>query len=1809
MTAKSPEGGSSPSALLAPGSLVDHFRVARLIGRGGMGEVYLARDTKLGRKVALKVIRPEGLEDARSVDALLREARITARFNHPHIVMIHSVGEIGGSPYLALEHLEGGSTLRQRMDDEAPSMRESLRIALAIAEALVEAHKHGVLHRDLKPENVLIPQDGRLRVVDFGLAQALSLSGGKTPLPKPINKVDDIAVGERETAVCLEDDSSGVVGTPGYMAPEQWMGDESTGQTDIWALGVILYELVSGAPPFEAPTIIGLCGSVCTEPHPPPSSAPALPKELSTLIDRCLEKEAAQRPTAHEVAGVLRSLLTRERNLSAAQLRPFRGLMPFSERHAELFFGRDGEIAAFIERLRDTPILPIIGPSGAGKSSFVQAGVIPRLRDQGRWVVLQLRPGADPLGALVLRLQRGETDAFSEPTLRSLSNNSWRGLASSPPPPLDEQDGQGALSIEYSNEELREQLRQNKALLALLLGQIAEAEDSKVLLFIDQLEELYALASEESDEESQQLRRDFMEIICHAADDPLGPVRVVFTLRDDFMVRLAETEIAREILGNITVLRSPEPEALREILTQPLERAGYSYEDDELPEEMIRAVGAELACLPALQFACTKLWDARDKTRRVLTWQAYIDMGGVEGALARHADEVLEGLSSEQSDIARQLLLRLVTPEGTRRTLARSQLVDGFDADQQLVEDVLKRLIDGRTITVRKGHHQGSGEAVVELTHESLITRWSKLARWVEESREEVTFLAEIGQAAELWARRGELDDEVWSGDALQQALARSRRCAALPDGVRRFLDAGQRRSRRQARRKKLLTVGTIAGLTLLAGVIGLVALELAAKERSANIARQHAEEGRAEAQREGAYSALARGDMLAARAGLRQSLEADDRPLTRALWWRLRDEPLLMRKQIGFPIYALAATPDGSTVATGCASGAIYLLDTHTQDVRFLRGHDSQVLALDIAPDGRTLASATLTGEIALWDLSSGNRLHTLQGHTDKIWGLRIAPDGTRLLSASHDETVRLWTITPEGVQNQKLGTHEGCAWPVAISPDGELGASGGCDGVITLWNLNSAGKGLAQLEGHAERVQSLDFSADGRWLASASRDETIRLWDIPSGEPAGVLRGHLGRARSVRFHPDGKRLVSSGDDGAIRVWDLNTKKQLRLLDGHQSWVWTLAFVGDQRAKARLISGSHDRSIRIWNIDAGQNSRLIGGHDEGLQGVSFQPRTQQIATSSRDGTIRFWDVKQGLTTRLGRTSTGGSWGIQFSPDGAIMATSGEGETLVLRSEPSGQTLTELAGHVRWYSESSFSPEGDLIASAVRGDAVGVWDVRTGEQRLLLQGHEAGITSVSFAPNGESLASGSHDGTIRLWNIDDGSCQAVLRGHGGCVSSVCFAAESELLLSGGCDGVLRSWELPSGRGHVLGEHEDRIHRVRFHAATGRIATASADGTAKIWASDGRPIATLVGHRDEVNGVAFDESGTLVATASDDHTLRLWDAETGRPRWQMPVMLADPTEIFSQQGWEILSPDPLRRRPSQSAWRDAVEARGRYGVSASASPLCLVTDDGLEAWDLEEDQRLFQNAGEAVDELVAVDSGCLVRRGDQLWLFDREGNAHRLADDVLTLCRERVGSGEQATIVVGPDRARRLSLSEVQSATTVLEDVRLDGASTAAHVDDHLVVGYREGALRAFALNDARQIACDQVPAARATRITAGPRSSNTFIAGYEDGSFGIWSLENGRRLHRGALHGAIVHIVLEGQTLFVGSELGQHRTLDLSAFTMDYCELLHEVWDEVPIVLDGGRLIETPIPADHRCAQSIQRASAASRSSGAADGR
>jgi len=237
-----------------------------------MGEVYRARDTRLDRYIALKVLPAATLTDSSSRARLLREARLASQLNHPHICTIHEVGEADGHVYVAMELVEG-QPLSAKLEGGPLPAEQVLRLGGQIADALAHAHAHGVVHRDLKSLNVVITPEGRAKVLDFGLAKRLD------------DQKSD-AITRLQTSLT---EPGMVVGTLGYMAPEQLRGEAADARSDIWALGVVLYEMASGVQPFLGQTGYALTSAILKEaPRPLPAAVPA---DVGATITRCLEKE------------------------------------------------------------------------------------------------------------------------------------------------------------------------------------------------------------------------------------------------------------------------------------------------------------------------------------------------------------------------------------------------------------------------------------------------------------------------------------------------------------------------------------------------------------------------------------------------------------------------------------------------------------------------------------------------------------------------------------------------------------------------------------------------------------------------------------------------------------------------------------------------------------------------------------------------------------------------------------------------------------------------------------------------------------------------------------------------------------------------------------------------------------------------------------------------------------------------------------------------------------------------------------------------------------------------------------------------------------------------------------------------------------------------------------------------------------------------------------------------------------------------------------------------------------------------------
>lgn len=374
----SDEGRSEEGVLV--GRRMGRYRFLALLGEGGMGQVYLAHDTRLGRKVAIKVLLPELTKNEMLLHRFEQEARAASALNHPNILTVYDIGEIDSLHFIATEYVQG-ETLGHLLSNSTMTIDGTLDIAAQVAGALAEAHRAGIVHRDIKPTNIMLRPDGAVKVIDFGLAKLVEPSSANYDVP-------------RMTMVNTEPGI--VMGTPFYMSPEQLRGSQLDGQTDIFSFGVMLYQMISGKLPFRGSSQSEVIAAILTEePKPVSQYIPNVLRDLDQLVSKALQKTKEAR--YQEMKDLLSDLQALKRKLELGASPPIQTVRledtvrtPQPESHPDnlpieltSFVGREAEIAAVSKLLlqESTRLLTLTGTGGVGKTRFCLQ-VAARVADQ-----------------------------------------------------------------------------------------------------------------------------------------------------------------------------------------------------------------------------------------------------------------------------------------------------------------------------------------------------------------------------------------------------------------------------------------------------------------------------------------------------------------------------------------------------------------------------------------------------------------------------------------------------------------------------------------------------------------------------------------------------------------------------------------------------------------------------------------------------------------------------------------------------------------------------------------------------------------------------------------------------------------------------------------------------------------------------------------------------------------------------------------------------------------------------------------------------------------------------------------------------------------------------------------------------------------------------------------------------------------------------------------------------------------------------------------------------------------------------------
>jgi WD40 repeat protein/serine/threonine protein kinase len=1408
------------------------YRVLEQIGEGAFGVVYRAIQPQVEREVAIKAVHPELANHPDFVRRFEREAQIVARLEHPHIVPLYDYWREPDGAYLVMRFLRGGSV----EDLLASGPLEPARVAAIVdqvASALAAAHREGIVHRDVKPGNVLLDEEGNAYLTDFGVA----LDAGSP---------------EKSTGTMMR-------GTPAYLSPEQIRLDPATPQSDVYALGIVAYEMLTGTHPFPGSSLTALLDRHLRDPVPPLrdarpdlTSAPAVDR----VIARATAKDVPGRfEDVLQLAAALRAALegSSAPTTSVAEVRnPYKGLRAFLEADGGDFFGREAPTNRLIRRLQEqgegSRFLAVVGPSGSGKSSLVRAGLLPALRQEAiagsdHWYVIDVLPGSHPMREIETALL---------------------GIAVDPPPSL------------------LEELERDPVGLLRAAHAVLPDPTSELLIVVDQLEEVFTLVDDEEE------RAHVLASLRAAALEPDSRVRVVATLRADFYDEPLMVRGFGDLLAARTEAITPMSlEELERAIVAPADRSGLKVEPTLLAA-ILADVGERPSALPLLQFALTEVAEHHDGG--VLRLGIYRQIGGASGALARRAERIFEGLSDPGREACRQLFLRLVTlgegTEDTRRRVRRSELLPLADA--LAVDGVIETF--GRHRLLSFDRDSESREPTVEIAHEALLAAWDRLNGWIDEARDDIRTQRQLSNAASEWATARKDGSFLLRGVRLEQAASWVETTnVALASHEKEYVRASvaerdTEQAAEEARRNRVValerrSVRRSRALVAVFAVAALVATSLTViASRQSDRAER---ETRIAQARELAAASIASLDddvdqsLLLAIEAVNTTygdngtvLPEAEQSLHRAI-----QADRLVRT---FPAFnSVDFSPDGSRLLTaGAEPGTALVYDLENGEESLTIRHGNGDLAqVAYSPDGTAIATASYPDKTTkVWDSQTGEQLMTFGDPSGKsiCCSAEFSPDGsvieTWIYSANGDCCTTRFYSLKTGKELRRLRI--GWSGRSSFSPDGEHLGLGDC---VVEWRKPEAGQhGICAPRHPGFYPTDISWSSDGSLVATSFSDGSITIWDPGSGDQITTLAPGDGVSYAIDFSPNGTRLAAGFTDGTVRLWDLVGASATEVFDlpGQSEGVTDLTFSSDG---TRLASASTNE-VKVWDVTPRGGDEWLSVTGSG--GFAFSPDGQRFAIGHGDNTVHLYDADTGETSRI------------FTARGRVLGV-------------------------------TFDRSGDRLAVGTTGGSISVWDVETGDQPLKLEGHEGGnVLDVAFSPDGRLLGSTSDSpqiGSTELWDASSGATVRAFEGGGQTLAFSPDGARLAVTSSGRADRQeqrILIWDVGSGAEVRTLNNHLRVNSLAFSPDGKQIVAGGFDGALRVWdVETGRSLGTMEGNLSQIWDIAFSSDGKLLATASDDGTVRLWDP-IGR-RQLLTVAIEDLGGDF-HEGFDVgFSPDGTR----------------------------------------------------------------------------------------------------------------------------------------------------------------------------------------------------------------------------------------------------------------------------------------------------------
>jgi len=1029
-----------------------------VIGSGGMGIVYKARHRDLNRTVALKMLRGAALQDPELRERFQAEAEAVAKLQHPNIIQVFEVGTVESikgdwckSPFISLEFVDGGSLESRTKSPQSPQF--AARMVEKLARAAHAAHQVGVIHRDLKPANVLLTGTGEPKIADFGVAKQVA--------------------NERDPAGRFVTQIGTAVGTPEYMAPEQVWCDAATASIDIYALGIILYELLTARVPFQAETSMETMELVINqEPVSPRLFQPSLPRDLETICLKCLQKTAERRYAtadaladdlrrwldgkpihARPVGRVERSIRLVKRNPTIAALSGLIVLVAMTGL-AGVFWGWSKAQTNAAEARVNAAQAETSAAAATEAARIAQERACSERWEHYRSSILAASSALQVHNVLAARRA---LDAAPE----EHRNWEWRYF-------YRQLDVSQATQHEATAKEHHYLISKNGLFIGRELGATVRIWDANRRKYTASF-----------DNKDNKILNSTGELLAYIADEKTivlqnltkGELQAVFSGAESSLRMLSFSPDGKKLAASAL----DQPSFIWDVVTgeQPVQLSGH----DRLYGQLVFSEDGQWLAAPGWHTRMAQVWNA--KTGK-LTSLLKGHQGDVTAVCFSPDGTRLLSIEDHPSyqmrlwDTATGKLISVL--EGHSNRLADFSFSPDSSRIASTGMDQTIRLWDGV-----------SGKPVVTLRGHS---GWVNTVRFSRDGKQLVS--ASNDQTIRLW------DVGTATSLAVLHGHTGMVRNAAYLDDGETLVSNSTDGSIRYWDLKSLARDGQLKGHTSFVYGVAIHpdGKQVASASWDSTIRIWDSFAGREMISMPHPKKTIATAIAYHPKGEYLASTGREDAVY---LWnastgelvhqWSIPTHPFLEAR--------LAFNGQGNLLAAGCRDGTVRVWDLTTKaEVAVLKGHPDTVRDVAFSPDGRWLASSGDCGDktVRIWDVASKTQVRILEEHTDRINTIAFSADGKHFASGSADGTVRLWDFS----SGKRLATlkNGSSVYGLSFTPDGSRLATACADNAIRLWDV-ATGDEVAELRGHTDYVHALSFSPDGTRIVSASGDFTLRVWD----------------------------------------------------------------------------------------------------------------------------------------------------------------------------------------------------------------------------------------------------------------------------------------------------------------------------------------------------------------------------------------------------------------------------------------------------------------------------------------------------------------------------------------------------------------------------------------------------------------------------------------------------------------------------------------------------------------------------------------